>query len=143
MELYLYGEHQPADTYMSSLRQLVSTAERSHLIAATKFGRAGYLSAPRLVKPIISEFLLHRFYWNFMRRRRSRKSNTDETRNITRAQKLGLNVPKPLTVEEVPIIRRQIYKWAEKITADLTRGNRQYRPRLKSQKKSQRASKKK
>ena len=143
VELYLYGEHQPADTYMSSLRQLVSTAERSHLIAATRFGRSGYLSAPRLVKPIISEFLLHRFYWNFMRRRRSRKSNTDETRNITRAQKLGLNVPKPLTVEEVPIIRRQIYKWAEKITADLTRGNRQYRPRLKSQKKSQRASKKK
>ena len=133
VELYLYGEHQPADTYMSSLRQLVSTAERSHLIAATKFGRAGYVSAPRLVKPIISEFLLHRFYWNYMRRRRSKKSNTDETRNITRAQKLGLNVPKPLTVEEVPIIRRQVYKWAEKITADLTRGNRQYRPRLTSQ----------
>ena len=142
VELYLYGEHQPADTYMSSLRQLISTAERSHLIAATRYGRAGYVSSPRLVKPVISEFLLHRFYWNYMRRRRSKKSNTIETRNITRAQKLGLNVPEPLTVKEVPIIRRQIYKWAEKITADLTRRNRRYRTRLKSQKKSRSASKK-
>ena len=120
VDLYLHGAHQPADTYMSSLRQLISTAERSHLIAATRFGRAGYVSAPRLVKPVISEFLLHRFYWNYMRRRRTRKSNTDEARNITRAQKLGLNVPEPLTVEEVPIIRRQIYNWAEQVTTDLT-----------------------
>ena len=143
VDLYLHGEHQPADTYMSSLRQLISTAERSHLIAATKFGRSGYLSAPRLVKPVISEFLLHRFYWNYMRRRRSKKSNTDETRNITRARKLGLNVPEPLTVDEVPIIRRQIYNWAEQVTAALTGGTRQRRSGRRPKRTSQNTPKKK
>ena len=119
-EMYMHGAHQPVDTYMNSLRQLSSTAERAHLIAATRFGRAGYVSSPRLVMPVISEFILHRFYWNFMRRRRTRDKTID--RNVTRAQKLGLNVPKPLTVKDAPYIRRKVFDWAEELTRDFTGG---------------------
>ena len=124
--LYLHGTHQPVDTYMNSLRQLISTAERAHLIAATRYGRAGYVSSPRIVPPVISEFILHRFYWNFMRLRRARDKTID--RDIPRAQKLGLNVPRPLTVENIPYIRRKVYDWAEKITADYKGVNRPYQP---------------
>ncbi len=131
-ELYMHGQHQPVDTYMGSVRQLISTAERSHLIAATRFGRSGYISSPRTPKPVISEFMLHRFLWNFMRRRRSRLSNTDETRNIPRAQNLGLNMPEPLTADFAAHVRRQVYDRAEKISSDLMGVTPQYRSRRKA-----------
>ena len=111
VELYLYGKHQPVDTYMSSLRQLASTAERARLIAAVRHG-AGYVSSPRLPTSIISEIALHRFRWNFMRRRREKK----KFRNYTRARKLGLGVPGALTVNDVSEIRHKVFEWAQKIT---------------------------
>ena len=72
-ELYLDAKHQPADTYMSSLRRGASAAERPHLIASTRSG-AGYLSSSRKPKHAIAEFVLHTFGWNFMRRKRTGSS---------------------------------------------------------------------
>ena len=114
VNLYLYGKHQPVDTYMSSLRQLASTAERARLIAAVRHG-AGYVSSPRLPMPIISELALHRFRWNFMRRRREKKV----FRNNTRARKLGLSVPGALTVNNASTVRTKVFEWAQKITNQL------------------------
>ena len=114
VDLYLYGKHQPVDTYMSSLRQLASTAERARLIAAVRHG-AGYVSSPRLPTPIISELALHRFRWNFMRRRREKKV----FRNNTRARKLGLSVPGALTVNNASTVRTKVFEWAQKITNHL------------------------
>ena len=113
-ELYLYGKHQPVDTYMSSLRQLASTAERARLIASVRHG-AGYVSSPRLPMSIISEIALHRFRWNFMRRRREKKKD----RHNTRARKLGLNVRGSLTVNDVSTVRRKVFEWAQTITNNL------------------------
>ena len=110
VELYLDGKHQPADTYMSSMRQNASAAERARLIASTRSG-AGYLSNARKPKHAISEFELYRFGWNFMRRRRTRKN-----RHITRAIEFGLPVLGALTVEDAKEIRKQVYTWAEEIT---------------------------
>lgn len=114
VELYLHGKHQPADTYMSSLRQLASTAERARLIASVRHG-AGYVSSPRLPTSIISEIALHRFRWNFMRRRREKKME----RHNTRARKLGLDVPGALTVNDAATVRRKVFEWAQKITYNL------------------------
>ena len=114
VDLYLYGKHQPVDTYMSSLRQLASTAERARLIASVRHG-AGYVSSPRLPTPIISELALHRFRWNFMRRRREKKV----FRNNTRARKLGLSVPGALTVNNASTVRTKVFEWAQKITNHL------------------------
>ena len=114
VELYLYGKHQPVDTYMSSLRQLASTAERARLIASVRHG-AGYVSSPRLPTSIVSELALHRFRWNFMRRRREKK----QYRNKTRALKLGLDVTGSLTVNNVSTVRTKVFEWAQKITNNL------------------------
>lgn len=114
MELYLYGKHQPVDTYMSSLRQLASTAERARLIASVRHG-AGYVSSPRMPTSIVSELALHRFRWNFMRRRREKK----QYRNKTRALKLGLDVTGSLTVNNVSTVRTKVFEWAQKITNNL------------------------
>ena len=114
VKLYLYGKHQPVDSYMSSLRQLASTAERARLIASVRHG-AGYVSSPRLPSSIISEIALHRFRWNFMRRRREKKIK----RNNTRARKLGLDVRGPLTVNDASTVRRKVFEWAQKITGSL------------------------
>ena len=114
VELYLYGKHQPVDTYMSSLRQLASTAERARLIASVRHG-AGYVSSPRVPTSIISEFALHRFRWNFMRRRREKR----RLRNYTRALKLGLDVTGSLTVNNASTVRTKVFEWAQKITNHL------------------------
>ena len=109
-ELYLDAKHQPADTYMSSLRRGASTAERPHLIASTRSG-AGYLSSSR--KPIhaIAEFVLHTFGWNFMRRKRGSSGQYNN-----RASELGLTLPGPLNVKKSPNIRKQVFAWAKEIT---------------------------
>ena len=113
VELYLKGAHQPADTYMNSLRQRASAAERARLVASTRFS-AGYVSNARLPKPAISEFILHRFNWNFMRRRHPKKNK--DNRYVPRAHDLGLSVPRALTVEDAPTYREKVFKRAEEIT---------------------------
>ena len=100
---------------MSSLRQLASTAERARLIASVRHG-AGYVSSPRLPTSIISEFALHRFRWNFMRRRREKKVR----RNNTRARKLGLDVRGALTMNDVADLRKEVFEWAQKITNNIS-----------------------
>ena len=109
-ELYLDAKHQPADTYMSSLRRGASSAERAHLIASTRSG-AGYLSSPRKPKHAIAEFVLHRFGWNFMRKKRGSGGQHDN-----RASELGLTLPGPLAVKRSPKIRKQVFNWAREIT---------------------------
>ena len=114
VDLYLHGKHQPVDTYMSSLRQLASTAERARLPASAA-GGGGYVSSPRLPTSIISELALHRFRWNFMRRRREKRTH----RNKTRARKLGLSVPGALTMNNASTVRTGVFEWAQKITRQL------------------------
>ena len=114
VELYLDAKHQPADTYMSSMRRGASAAQRADLIAATRFGRAGYLSSPRRPKHAISEFLLHKFGWNFMKRKRVGRGRGN--RHITRGNMLGLTLPEPLTIEKNPDVRKQVFTWAREIT---------------------------
>ena len=113
VDLYIKGSHQPADTYMNSLRQRASAAERARLVASTRFS-AGYVSNARMPKPAISEFILHRFNWNFMRRRHPKKNK--DNRYIPRAYDLGLSVPRALTVEDAPTYREKVFDWAEEIT---------------------------
>lgn len=110
VELYLDAKHQPVDTYMSALRRSASQAERARLIASTRSG-AGYLSSPRKPKHAIAEFELHRFSWNFMRLKRGNKD-----RHITRGHRLGLSLPKPLTVRGAQNIRNKVFVWAREIT---------------------------
>ena len=113
VELYMHGRHQPVDTYMAALRQVSSVAERPHLIAITQHS-AGYVSNARRGEPIINELALQRFYWNFMRRRRS--TSKKETRYIPRAHNFGLFVPNALTVEGAGKYRHEVFQWAEEIT---------------------------
>ena len=112
-ELYLDAKHQPADTYMSALRRGASAAERPHLIASTRSG-AGYLSSPRKPKHAISEFALHTFGWNFMKRKRTGRGQGNELNS--RASELGLTLPGPLTVKNSPKVRKQVFNWAKEIT---------------------------
>ena len=95
---------------MSALRRSASQAERARLIASTRSG-AGYLSSPRKPKHAIAEFELHRFSWNFMRLKRGNKG-----RDITRGQRLGLSLPKPLTVRGAQNVRKKVFAWAREIT---------------------------
>ena len=109
--LYLKGKHQPVDTYMAALRQVASVAERAHLVASVRFS-AGYISNARRLKPIIAELALQRFYWNFMRRRRTSKGD----RYIPRARNLGLSVPRALKVAGAGKYRHKVFDWAKEIT---------------------------
>ena len=111
VDLYMKGKHQPVDTYMAALRQVASVAERAHLVASVRFS-AGYISNSRRLKPIMAELALQRFYWNFMRRRRTSEGD----REIPRANKLGLSVPKALTVDDAGTYRHEVFDWAEEIT---------------------------
>ena len=109
--LYMKGKHQPVDTYMAALRQTASVAERAHLVASVRFS-AGYISNSRRLKPIIAELALQRFYWNFMRRRRTSKGD----RHIPRAKNLGLSVPRALRVDRAGKYRHRVFEWARDIT---------------------------
>ena len=111
VDLYMKGKHQPVDTYMAALRQVASVAERAHLVASVRFS-AGYISNSRRLKPIVAELALQRFYWNFMRRRRTSEGD----RYVPRASKLGLSVRRALTVDDAGTYRHKVFDWAKEIT---------------------------